>query len=59
MKKINIIKESKDGVFTGTISLAQYKSNWYYRTEVMNGDKEYMIKLPDTLNNKINEIVGE
>ena len=55
----SIIKESKDGVFTGTISLAQYKSNWYYRTEVMNGDKEYMIKLPDTLNNKINEIVGE
>lgn len=56
----SIVRTSKDGVFTGTISLAQYQGEWYYRTEVMNDkDEEYMIKLPDSLNNKINSVIGE
>ena len=56
----SIVRTSKDGVFIGTISLAQYQGKWYYRTEVMNDkDEEYMIKLPDSLNNKINSVIGK
>ena len=40
-------------MFVGTISLAQYKNDWYFKTEVMNGDKEYMIKLPDSISAKL------
>ena len=39
----SIRKISNDNVFVGSISLAQYKSEWYFRTEVMNGDKEYRL----------------
>ena len=53
----SLTKKSKDGKITGIISLAYVKNNWYYRTEIMNdSDEEYVVKLPNTLNKRLNDI---
>ena len=53
----SLTKVSKDQKVTGIISLAYYKNNWYYKTEIMNEkDEEYIIKLPDSLNQRIKDI---
>lgn len=52
-----LTKKSKDGKITGIISLAYVKNNWYYRTEIMNdNDEEYVVKLPDSLNKRLNDM---
>lgn len=52
----SIIKVSKDNFITGTTSIAKYKDKWYWRTEIINEDKEkddtypeYLIELPEGL----------
>lgn len=53
----SLTKKSKDGKITGIISLAYVKNNWYYRTEIMNdNDEEYVVKLPDSLNKRLNDM---
>ncbi len=53
----SLTKKSKDGKITGIISLAYVKNNWYYRTEIMNdNDEEYVVKLPDTLIKRLNDM---
>lgn len=53
----SLTKVSKDQKVTGIISLAYYKNNWYYKTEIMNEkDEEYIVKLPDSLNQRIKDI---
>ena len=50
----SIKKISKDNTVYALISLANYKDSWYYKTEVMNdNDEEYIIDLPESLNQKI------
>lgn len=52
----SIIKVSKDSFVTGTTSIAKYQDKWYWRTEIINEDKEidgsypeYLIELPEGL----------
>lgn len=52
----SIVKVSKDDMVYGLISICYYNNNWYYKTEIMDDDYEYIIKLPDTLNKKINNL---
>jgi hypothetical protein len=52
----NITKISKDQTMFAVISLAKYKNNWYWKTEIMDdNDREYIIKLPSSLNQKIED----
>ena len=52
----NITKISKDQTMFAVISLAKYKNNWYWKTEIMDDDdREYIIKLPSSLNQKIED----
>lgn len=59
----NITKISKDKKVFSLISLANYKGSWYWKTEIMTDDKaideEYIIKLPESLNNKISMIIKD
>lgn len=58
-----IKKTSKDKTIYASICLAYFKDFWYYRTEIIDinkeNDPEYVIKLPKTLNKKINELKGD
>lgn len=60
---VNITKISKDKKVFSLISLANYKGSWYWKTEIMTDDKaideEYIIKLPESLNNKISMIIKD
>ena len=51
------MKTSKDKTISAIICLAYYNDSWYYRTEIIDinkeDDPEYIIKLPETLNKKI------
>ena len=50
----DILKVSKDGLVQGVTTLAKVKGNWYYKTEVMtDDDREYVLDIPKTLNEKI------
>lgn len=52
----DITKVSKDKTIFALVSLAKHDGKWYWKTEVMtDDDREYIIKLPESLNNKINE----
>ena len=52
----DITKISKDKTIFALISLARVDKTWYWKTESMtDDDQEYIIKLPESLNNKINE----
>lgn len=53
----SIQKRSKDNSVYALISLAYCKDSWYWKTEIMDDNPEieleYMIKLPDSLNEKL------
>lgn len=54
----DILKISKDGLVQGIVTLAQVDGKWYYKTEIMtDDDREYVIKIKESLNEKINKIV--
>ncbi|MBQ3511355.1 MAG: hypothetical protein IJA30_03570 [Bacilli bacterium] len=54
----DLLKVSKDGLVQGIVTLAQVDGNWYYKTEVMtDDDKEIVIELEKTLNDKINAML--
>lgn len=52
-------KTSRDGFISAVIGLAYYDGAWYWRTErideTKDGDPEYIINLPDSLNQKLLE----
>ena len=53
----DILKVSKDGLVQGVTLLALVNGNWYYKTEIMtDDDREYVVKIVDSLNKKINFI---
>ena len=57
---VDILKISKDGLIQGIVNLVQVDGNWYYKTEIMtDDDKEYVIKIQDSLNEKINNLVSK
>lgn len=52
----DIIKVSNDGLVQGIITLVSKDGVWYYKTEIMDdNDREYVIKLSESLQNKLNE----
>lgn len=54
----DILKISKDELTQGVVTLAQVDGNWYYKTEIMtDDDKEYVVKMSDSLNKKINDLM--
>ena len=58
IKKFATLKKvTKDELISSIVCLAHYKNSWYWRTEIIDENKEgypeYVIKLPDTLNKKI------
>jgi len=57
-----LTKTSKDDFISANIQLAFYKNTWYWRSEIIEeeieGWPEYVYKLPKTLNDKINKMVG-
>lgn len=56
-------KTSKDKTISAIICLAYFNDYWYYRTETIDvnkeNDPEYVIKLLESLNKKINDLKGE
>ena len=60
MEKIEIIANiGKDDLIQGIITLVKVSEYGYYKTEIMNDDREYVIKLPKTLNDKINNLFNK
>lgn len=56
----SIIKISKDKTVYSLITLAYCRESWYWKTEIMNdADEEYVIKLPNSLNQKINKLLNK
>lgn len=56
----DIQKVSKDGLVQGIIVLAKVDDVWYYKTEIMTDDnREYVIKLSDSINKKINNLLKD
>lgn len=56
----DILKISKDELTQGVVTLAQVDGNWYYKTEIMiDDDKEYVVKMSDSLNKKINDLMNK
>jgi len=54
----DVLKVSKDGLVQAIIVLAQVDNEWYYKTEIMtDDDKEYVVKVSDSLNKKINKLM--
>jgi hypothetical protein len=54
----DVLKVSKDGFVQGVTTIAMVDGNWYYKTEVMtDDDREYVIKLSDSLSEKINDLI--
>lgn len=58
----SIVKISKDGIVRGTISIARYDGNWYWKSEIIDESREedgtwpeYVQPLPETLNRKVKE----
>ena len=56
----SIAKISKDSVVRGTLSIAKYDGNWYWKSEVIDESREkdgtwpeYVQPLPESLNEKI------
>lgn len=53
----DVLKISKDGLVQGIVTLAKVDGTWYYKTEIMtDDDREYVIKINDSLNDKINKL---
>ena len=56
----DILKISKDELTQGIVTLALVEGNWYYKTETMtDDDREYVVKICDSLNNKINNLIDK
>lgn len=56
----SIVKISDDDLVYSLISLVQCDNHWYWKTEIMtDNDEEYVISLPNTLNDKIVEILNK
>lgn len=56
-KFASILKVSKDELVQGITTLAQVDLTWYYKTEVMtDDDREYVITIIDSLNEKIKDL---
>ena len=56
----DILKITKDGIVQGIVTLAQVDGDWYYKTEIMtDDDREYVIRIKESLNEKINKLVAE
>ena len=56
----DILKISKDGLTQGIVTLALVEGNWYYKTETMtDDDREYVVKMSDSLNKKINDLIDK
>ncbi len=60
----SIGKMSKDGIVRSTTELAFYEGNWYWRSEIINEDREmdgtwpeYVHQLPQSLNDKIKSVM--
>lgn len=54
----DILKVSKDGLVQGVVTLARVDGIWYYKSEVMtDDDREKVIKVFDSLNDKINRLM--
>jgi len=58
----SIIKISKDGMVRGTVSIAKYDGNWYWKSEIIDESREddgtwpeYVQPLTETLDCKIKE----
>lgn len=49
-------KVSKDNLVFGVTLFAYTKNYWFYKTEIMTGDLEYIVKIPKTLNEKIEKL---
>ena len=57
-KFADILKVSKDGLVQAIVTLAQVDDHWYYKTEIMtDDDREYVVKIIDSLNTKINNLM--
>lgn len=64
IEKFGTLKKiSKDKTIYASICLAYFNDYWYYRTSTIDvtkeNDPEYVIKLPESLNKKINNLKGE
>ena len=64
IEKFGTIKKvSKDKTLYAIICLAKFNGNWYYRTGTIDINEEnvpeYIIKLPESLNNKIKNLEGD
>ena len=58
-KFADILKISKDGLVQAIITLVQVDGVWFYKTEIMtDDDREYVIKLSNSLNEKINNLLN-
>ena len=56
----DILKISKDGLIQAIVTLVQNDGIWYYKTEIMtDDDKEYVIKVSDSLIKKINDLMNK
>lgn len=54
----DVLKVSKDGLVQAVMNLVQVDNVWYYKTEIMtDDDREYVIKITDSLNDKINNLM--
>ena len=60
-KQGSLFKISEDGIVRGTISIAKYQGQWYWKSEVIDESQErddtwpeYVQPLPDSLSDKIN-----
>ena len=57
---IDIEKVSKDNLIKGRTNFVNYQDSFYWKTEIMtDDDREYVIKLPKSLNDKINNLFNE
>ena len=55
---VDIVKVSKDGFISALMTLIQHKDGIFWKTEIMtDDDREYIVKLPDSLNKKIFDIL--
>lgn len=55
---VDIEKVSKDNLIKGRTNFVNYQDSFYWKTEIMtDDDREYIIKLPESINNKIFSLI--
>ena len=59
----SLIKISKDGVVRGTLSIAEFDGDWYWKSEIIDESREndgmwpeYIQLLPESLSKKIKAV---